>query len=107
MSQLKIERAKLESDIKMKEVFFSFQYSNFKESMKIGNLISSFMTQFSLLVPLILRATQTFKTFYIFIKSQFKCGNQEENYSQEENSAKESYAKESYDSQEKEAPQES
>lgn len=70
MSQLKTERARLESDIKMKEELYHIHYSRFRESIRISSLISSIITRISLIVPLIIRTTRTFKNLYDFILTQ-------------------------------------
>lgn len=84
MSQLKVERAKLDSDIKMKEELYNIHYSRFKESIKIRNIISSFITRFSIMIPLIVKTTKTFRNLYNFVLEQFRPGKKEQHYSQEQ-----------------------
>lgn len=64
MSQLRIERARLNSNITMKEALFEFQYANLKESLKIGNLISSFIANLATAIPIITQAISLFKELY-------------------------------------------
>ena len=89
MSQLKVERAMLDSNIKLKETLFDIQYSKFRESIKIENLISSFITKFSIVIPLIVKTTNTFISLYKFIISQFKSEKENQHHSQEENDSQE------------------
>lgn len=101
MSQLKIERSMLDSDIKIKEALFDIQYSRFRESIKIGNLVSSVISNFSMVIPLIVKATNTFKSFYHFIIAQFKSEKRDQHYSPEESNQQENnISQERNDSQE-------
>lgn len=83
MSQLKTERAKLDSTIKMKEELFNIHYSKLIDSIRISNLISSAVTRVSIMIPLIVKTTRTLKNLYHFILSQFKSEKQESNNSLE------------------------
>ncbi|MFA6769986.1 MAG: hypothetical protein WCR71_02315 [Bacteroidales bacterium] len=87
MSQLQSERARLDSDIEIKRALFSIQHSRFKESIKIGNLISSFIASVSIIIPLIIKTAKTFKDLYNFILAQFKSEKQEEFNSENNNNS--------------------
>lgn len=98
MSQLKSERARLDSNITMKETLFNFQYLNFKESLSIGSLISSFISNIATIIPIITRATNLCRDLCSSIISQFRGEKKEQNCSQEIGTQREMEAQETEES---------
>lgn len=84
MSQLKIERAMLDSNIVAQERMFDIQYSRFRERIQIGNLLSSLVSKIAVVLPLVVKTANTVKSFYNFILDQFKSKNKEESDTPEE-----------------------
>ncbi len=72
MSQLQTERIKLDGDIKIKEALFNIHYYRLRDGIRIENLLSSFISKFSIIMPIILSATQTLKKFFNSALSLFK-----------------------------------